>query len=65
MKLLALTAALLATASAGCSDKMHVSYYEDMFCTKEYEGEGETLTEWDDGSCEASEDYDGYTTWAC
>ena len=38
-----------------------------MFCKNAENGEDstDTLDEWDDGSCEKSDDYSGYNKWAC
>ena len=63
---LVLVAALVgATASKGCSSKMKVTYYDDMYCQTVDDEGSESVAGWDDGECEKNDEYEGYNTWQC
>ena len=50
---LVLVAALVgATASKGCSSKMKVTYYDDMYCQTVDDEGSHSVEGWDDGECE-------------
>ena len=44
---------------------MKARYYQDMYCSKETEGDVESIAGWDDGKCESNKEYSGYNLWYC